>query len=289
MNRIKKFWRVEKYHKGMETRQQGREWDVVRCCYYNGMLVEDLMREVVFDWCLNDGEDLAMKWSQQQGTMTSIGPLRVKDRNATEMQISSWLDVQVKMWLSWRCFQRKFKPMWHQRRWSTELLPIMAQKPPPHCIAALDASLPQVTPSPSHFCSLAWCSNWECNDTHKQSGLWAGECVFPNFARAGSQVLGSKYVTRCLWSGRGVEACSRRRRGSLLVRRPEASSRRLCGRLGLCKELWLSFWESRWGKTLFESWIKNLKIWVFTLFLPPAHCAILAKSFFFFLSGPVLL
>lgn len=97
-------------------------------------------------------------------------------------------------------------------------------------------------------CSLVWCSGWEFDDTHRQSGLWTGECVFPNSARAGSQVSGSKYVTRCLWSGRGAEACGRRRRDSLLVRRPEASSRRLCGRLGLWKELWLSFWENGWGE-----------------------------------------
>ena len=37
------------------------------------------------------------------------------------------------------------------------------------------------------------------------------------------------------------------------------------------------------GKMLFKSWIKNLKIWVFTLLLLPAYCVILAKSFSFFL------
>lgn len=84
-----------------------------------------------------------------------------------------------------------------------------------------------------------------------QSELWTGKCVFPNSARVGGQVSGSKYVTRCLWSGWGTGAYGKRLKGSLLLRRPQTSSRRLCGRPGLCKEYWLSFWQSRWEKCSF--------------------------------------
>lgn len=75
--------------------------------------------------------------------MASPGPLRVKERKATKRQFVSRLDAQVKGGLSWRYFQRRLKPTWHQGRMPASAL--LHSCPGPPLATTLSKSQPFLT------------------------------------------------------------------------------------------------------------------------------------------------